>query len=253
MPKPLSACSLLAGVLLGALALPAQARDEKPHWGYTGKQGAQAWGDLEPGFATCKLGRLQSPIDIRRAEAKKAPLPTLGFAYAPGPAEVVNNGHSIQVNLPAGGTATLADGESTLQQFHFHTPSEEKIDGRAFPLVAHLVHRNAQGKLGVVAVLFKQGRKNTALQPVFARMPARAGQQRMLAAPLNPMDMLPADRGYYRFTGSLTTPPCSEEVAWHVLKQPVEISRAQLDAFRKLYRMNARPVQPLNGRTVEQS
>ncbi len=248
LPLRLAAC-----VLLAATALAATARDDKPHWGYQGKTGAQAWGDLEPGFATCKLGKFQSPIDIRAADVKQAALPPLRFGYAPAAGEIVNNGHTIQVNLPAGGTLGLADGDYQLVQFHFHTPSEEKINGRAFPLVAHLVHQDAAGKLAVVAVLFKQGRENAALKSVFANLPGKAGDQRALPGPVNLADLLPADRGYYRFKGSLTTPPCSEEVSWQVLKQPVEISKAQLKAFRKLYPMNARPVQPLNGRPLEQS
>jgi carbonic anhydrase len=239
--------------LLAATAFATAARDDKPHWGYQGRNGAQAWGDLEPGFAACKLGRLQSPIDIRDTQAKKAALPAIRFDYSPGRARVVNNGHTIQVNMQAAGGVGLADGEYQLLQFHFHAPSEEKIDGRRYPMVVHLVHRNAGGKLAVVAVLLKEGRENAALKPVFDKLPTRDGDRRALAATLNPADLLPADRGYYRFKGSLTTPPCSEEVSWQVLKQPVEISKAQLRAFRKLYPMNARPVQPLNGRTVEAS
>ena len=246
LPLQLAACLLLAA------ALPATARADKPAWGYQGKTGAQAWGDLEPGFATCKLGRFQSPIDIRDAQARPAALPPLRFGYAPAAGEIVNNGHTIQVDLRAGGTLGLADGDYQLQQFHFHTPSEEKINGRAFPMVAHLVHQDAQGKLAVVAVLFKQGRENAALKSVFASLPGKAGDKRALPDPVNLADLLPAERGYYRFKGSLTTPPCSEDVSWQVLKQPVEISKAQLKAFRKLYKMNARPVQPLNGRTLEQ-
>lgn len=248
LPYRLAACALLA-----ATALAASARDEKAHWGYEGKNGAHGWGDLEPGFALCKLGRFQSPIDIRDAQAKKAPLPAIKFAYAAAAAEVVNNGHTIQVNLPAGGSVGLADGEFKLLQLHFHTPSEEKINGKPYPMVAHLVHQNPQGKLAVVAVLLKQGKENAALKPVFENLPGKQGDKRALATALNLTDLLPADRAYYRFKGSLTTPPCSEEVSWQVLKQPVEMSKAQLDAFRKLYRMNARPTQPLNGRTLEQS
>jgi carbonic anhydrase len=253
MARPFLQCTLLAGVLLVANALAAPPASDKPRWGYHGRNGTQAWGDLAPGFATCKLGRLQAPIDIRTADAKKAPLPPIQFSYAPARAVVVNNGHSIQVEIPAGGKVTLEDGEYTLEQFHFHAPSEEKIDGKPYAMVAHLVHRNAQGKLAVVAVLMKQGRANAALKPVFDHMPGRQGGKRALRSPLNLTDLLPADRAYYRFTGSLTTPPCSEEVIWQLLKQPVEISKAQLAAFRKLYPMNARPIQPLNGRTVEQN
>lgn len=253
MARPFLQRTLFAGVLFVASALAAAAGGDQPRWGYHGGNGTQAWGDLEPGFAVCKLGRLQAPIDIRNADAKKAPLPPIRFSYAPAPAVVVNNGHSIQVEIPAGGKVALEEGEYTLVQFHFHAPSEEKIDGKPYAMVAHLVHQNAQGKQAVVAVLMKQGSANAALKPVFDHMPGRQGGKHALQTHLNLTDLLPADRSYYRFKGSLTTPPCSEEVSWQVLKQPVEISKAQLAAFRKLYPMNARPIQPLNGRTVEQN
>jgi carbonic anhydrase len=253
MARPSLQRTLLAGVLLVASALAAAAGGDTPRWGYHGRNGTQAWGDLAPGFAVCKLGQFQAPIDIRTADAKKAPLPPIKFSYAPARAVVVNNGHSIQVEIPAGGKVTLEDDGYTLEQFHFHAPSEEKIDGKPYAMVAHLVYRNAQDKLAVVAVLMKQGRANAALAPVFDNMPGREGGKHVLKSPLNLAGLLPADRAYYRFKGSLTTPPCSEQVSWQVLKQPVEISKEQLAAFRKLYPMNARPTQPLNGRTVEQN
>lgn len=230
------------------------AEDKKgaaPHWTYTGAQGAEKWGDLEKDFATCKLGKKQSPIDIKGAT--KGSLPAIAFNYGQGAAEVVNNGHTIQVNLAAGGDVKVASGGYKLLQFHFHTPSEELVNGKPYPLVAHLVHKSDAGKLAVVAVLFKEGKPNAALQKVFAAMPAKEGGKAELGGGLNVADMLPAKQAYWAFEGSLTTPPCSEEVQWHVLKEPVELSPAQLAAFKKLYPMNARPVQPLNGRALQES
>jgi carbonic anhydrase len=252
MAIPIRARAPIAAALLAATALGAAARDDRPQWGYQGRSGAQAWGDLEPAFAACKLGRLQSPIDIREANAKKAPLAPIRFGYAAARGRMVNNGHTIQVNMPVSGSVGLPDGEYQLQQFHFHAPSEERINGRRYPMVVHLVHRNAKGKLAVIAVLMQEGKENAALKPVFDGLPARQGDRRSLPN-LNAAGILPADRGYYRFKGSLTTPPCSEEVSWYVLKHPASLSKAQLRAFRKLYSMNARPVQPLNGRVVEQN
>jgi len=244
--------AILCGTLAVASAFAADdKKGEAPHWGYEGHAAPAKWGDLQPDFATCKLGAEQSPIDIRGAA--KADLPALGLAYTPGAAEVVNNGHTIQVNLSAGGTATLPTGAYQLLQFHFHTPSEEKIAGKSYPLVAHLVHRNAEGKLAVVAVLFKEGKENAALAPVFAAMPSKAEDKASLKDGFNASALLPAKLGYYAFVGSLTTPPCSEGVRWQVLKDPVEISKAQLASFRKLYAMNARPVQPLGKRVVQES
>jgi carbonic anhydrase len=239
--------------LLGTLALsnPVPAAEQHgEHWGYGD---AAKWGDLSAEFKECKLGKEQSPIDISTKATQKAGLPAIGFNYKPGSGEVINNGHTIQINLTDAGSAKLAGGEYQLLQFHFHTPSEEKVDGKNFAMVAHLVHKTAGGGLGVVAVLFREGNENAALKPVFESMPAKEGGKVQLKAKLNPADLLPADKGYYAFKGSLTTPPCSEGVAWQVMKQPVELSKAQIDAFRRLYKMNARPVQPLNGRKVQES
>jgi len=221
------------------------------HWQYGGKHGPGSWGDLEKEFAACKTGKEQSPIDIRGAA--KAKLPPIGFHYASGPAEVVNNGHTIQVNLADGGTVDLASGTYKLLQYHFHAPSEEKVGGKPYAMVAHLVHRNDAGQLAVVAVLFKVGKANAALAKVFAAMPAKEGGKAALEGGANAADLLPAGQSYYAYAGSLTTPPCSEGVRWQVLKQPVEMSKEQLAAFRKLYPMNARPVQALNGRKIEEN
>ena len=177
----------------------------------------------------------------------------LDFKYAKSGAEVVNNGHTIQVNLADAGTLNLDGSAYKLLQFHFHTPSEEKINGRAYPMVAHLVHKNDDGKLAVVAVLLTQGKANAALNPVFANLPKTEGAKKALDSGLDVAELLPAERGYYKFVGSLTTPPCSEGVRWQVLKTPVQVSAAQIASFRKLYKMNARPVQPLNDRKVEES
>lgn len=241
--------ALAAGLLAASLSALA---GEQPHWAYEGHGGAEEWGELDPAFKLCKDGKQQSPIDIRHAPVSAAVKP-IGFSYKASAAELVNNGHTIQANLADAGSITLADGEYKLLQFHFHTPSEEMIDGKAYPLVAHLVHKSADGKLAVVAVLFTLGKENAALREVFAKLPKTAGATAKLDAAINPTDLLPADRAYYRFMGSLTTPPCSEGVRWQVLKQPVELSSAQFASFRALYSLNARPVQPLHGRKVQSS
>jgi carbonic anhydrase len=236
-----------------ALLAPAAWAGNEAHWSYNGPTGASHWAALDQGYQTCALGKHQSPIDIRTGAVRPADLKPIAFGYAAASGTVVNNGHTVQVNLPTAGQIELDGVAYKLLQFHFHTPSEEKINGKAYPLVAHLVHQSAEGKLAVVAVLFKSGRENAALKPVFASLPAKAGESRELAAPLDVAALLPAQQSYWAFTGSLTTPPCSEEVRWQVLKTPVEVSPAQLAAFRQLYPMNARPVQPLNGRTVQAS
>jgi carbonic anhydrase len=236
---------------LAALAAGSVLADEPRHWQYGGATGPAHWGDLEGDFAACKTGKEQSPIDIHGAV--KAALPAIGFHYAAGPAEVVNNGHTIQVDLANGGTVDLASGAYKLLQFHFHTPSEEKIDGHPYAMVAHLVHRNDAGQLAVVAVLFKEGKANPVLAKVFGAMPGKEGGKAELAGGIDAAALLPTKREYYAYAGSLTTPPCTEGVRWQVLKQPAELSREQLAAFRKLYPMTARPTQKLNGRKVEEN
>jgi carbonic anhydrase len=242
---------VLSSVLMGAGGA-AVAAEGAPHWTYEGKENPAKWGDIDKEFATCKLGREQSPINITAKDAKKAALAPIKPAYKSSAGELVNNGHTIQINLADGGAATVPSGEYKLLQFHFHTPSEEQIEGKPFPLVAHLVHKNDAGKLAVIGVLFKSGRENAALKDIFAKLPAKEGKA-PLAAPFDTAALLPKSLAYYTFNGSLTTPPCSEGVAWQVLKEPVEISPAQLAAFQKIFKMNARPVQPLNGRVVQAS
>ena len=239
---------LLVASLAVVISFPIFA-EGSPHWGYGDKNGAEHWAELDPGFAACKMGKEQSPIDIHTTEVKPSKLGPIGFNYATGAAEVTNNGHAIQVNVPVGSTISLDGGDYSLVQFHFHATSEEQINDKNFPLGAHFVHKSAEGKLAVVTVLFKIGKENAALKPVFDTMPIKEGEVAKLDS-LNPADVLPAERTYYAFEGSLTTPPCSEGVRWRVLKEPVELSESQLAAFRKLYPMNARPIQPLNGREV---
>jgi carbonic anhydrase len=244
--------AMVAGSLLATHTGMANANDKAaPHWSYQGKTAPDRWAELEDANAACKISKEQSPINIVDSATKKAALPALDFKYVAGAAEVINNGHTIQVNLPAGSSLKAGDFEANLLQFHFHTPSEEKINGKNYPMVAHFVHKTADGKLAVVAVLFKNGKENAALAPVFAALP-KEGKPTALAS-FDPAAVIPAKHAYYKFAGSLTTPPCSDGVRWQVLKEPMELSKAQVAAFQKLYKMNARPVQPLNGRVVEVS
>ncbi|MEY4751419.1 MAG: hypothetical protein RIQ60_3633 [Pseudomonadota bacterium] len=223
------------------------------HWDYAGEGAPAHWGELDPAFEACAKGGHQSPVNITATE--KVALPALGFEYSSAKASVVNNGHTVQVNLPAGNRLKVGEQSYELLQFHFHTPSEEAIQGKRKPLVAHFVHKNAAGELGVVAVLFDFGKvTNAAFKPVFEHMPTKAGET--LTADDLTLDLaalLPTDKGYYSFEGSLTTPPCTEGVNWMVLKNPVKLSAAQVNAFKKLFRFNARPVQPLHERKIKES
>lgn len=232
---------------------PSPGASHRPHlqlWEYEGENGPVKWAELDPKFRTCGSGKRQSPINIDTRSTEKAALKPIQFNYKAGPAELVNNGHTVQVNLPDAGSARFDNLEHKLVQFHFHTPSEEKIDGMAQHLVAHLVHRAGDTRFAVVAVMFKLGKENAALKPVFDNLPKREGLQASVAT-LNPADFLPSDPTYFSYVGSLTTPPCTEEVRWYVMKTPMEVSYRQFAAFKSLYKMNARPVQPLNGRRVQ--
>jgi len=224
------------------------AEDKPHHWTY-GE--VKEWGE-ESGFETCKLGQEQSPINIIKKAVKKSNLPAIKTHYESSKAQIVNNGHTIQINLAKGGSVQLKNDAYMLVQFHFHTPSEEKINGRNYPMVAHLVHKNADGHLAVIALLIKEGKENAKLKNIFSNLPAEEGNID-LADEINVTEILPTSLKYYGFNGSLTTPPCSEGVAWHVVEKSIELSKAQINAFKKIFKSNARPIQPLNGRVVEES
>ncbi|WP_019450140.1 carbonic anhydrase family protein [Cupriavidus sp. BIS7] len=245
--------SVLSVALLGTMALAcastaAGAAEHHASWSYSGHTGPEHWGDLAPDFAVCKNGKSQSPFDIQGAKPEQ--LAPIDFRYQRGTAKIVNNGHSIEVRPATGNSAAMPAGDYQLVQFHFHAPSEYTIDGKQYPLAAHLVHRNEKGQLAVVGVLFEIGAANKALAPVFSSLPKHKAAPATLRGKLDVAGLLPTERSYYSFAGSLTTPPCSEGVQWYVLKQPVTVSHAQLEAFRKLYPMNARPIQPAHGREV---
>ncbi len=238
-------------LFLGAVPVLALA-GSGPHWDYDGKEGPEHWGKLHKDFATCGLGHKQSPINI--TDTVKDKLPAIEFNYQPSPLKIVNNGHTVQVNFIDGSGIKIGADRYALLQFHVHTPSEEQVKGRAYDMVAHLVHKNAAGQLAVVGVLFEKGAGNAALAPVVARLPKNAGPERVHAEiSVDAAKLLPADKGYYTFEGSLTTPPCSEGVRWMVLKTPVTASAAQLEAIKAIVHHNARPVQPLHGRVVKES
>jgi carbonic anhydrase len=220
-----------------------------PHWSYDGSTGPEHWGELDKGFSACRLGHHQSPIDIR--DPKAADVAPIQFAYQRAPLHIVNNGHTIQVNYAPGSFITVGGQRYQLTQFHFHHPSEERINGKGFAMVAHLVHAAADGSLAVVAVLLDPGASNPEIASLWQHLPDHEGpEQKLDTVQIDVTGLLPKDRGYYTFTGSLTTPPCTENVTWFVLKTPMRISQNQADAFGKIYPRDARPTQPLYEREV---
>lgn len=241
-----------AGLSLSSSVL-ASNKTSKVHWGYIGEEGPSNWAKLSPEFSSCKSGRSQSPINID-SSAIGADLPGLEINYGKSPLKIINNGHTIQVNYEPGSFLSI-DGESyELVQFHFHHPSEHKIDNESFPMELHLVHQNHQGAFAVLGVLLKQGQENKTLQSIWNALPQTRGSEQTIGdVTINATDLLPTNRSSYRYHGSLTTPPCSENVHWIVLQQPVEISNPQVQTFAELFPMNARPVQSLNRRFLLRS
>jgi carbonic anhydrase len=231
---------------------PAHADQSHAHWTYEGAEGPEHWGELSPEWAKCSTGHAQTPIDINHAYAEPIGLDDVVFHYHPLQSNILNNGHTIQVNLPQGDAIEVDGDYYELAQFHFHAPSEHKLDGRRYPIELHLVHKDAKGNLAVVGIFLEEGAENKGLDPVFATMELKAGQEKPIASELDVSLFLPPDHEMMRYTGSLTTPPCSEGVRWIVFTQPVTASAEQLGRFQKMYDHNARPIQALNGRTLLQ-
>jgi carbonic anhydrase len=224
------------------------------HWDYEGENGPQNWGKLKPEFNLCAIGKRQSPISIQDGKTLAGPAEPIQFNYTSSNGTVVNNGHTVQVNVEGNNFITVRGARYQLLQFHFHTPSEEQVNFKRSAMVAHLVHKTDDGQLAVVAVLLEVGESNTLINNVWTYMPLDVGDSvRMPPELLNLNELLPGDQRYYQYMGSLTTPPCSESVLWMVLKQPVQISQAQFKLFTQLYPMNARPVQALNARPVREA
>jgi len=234
---------------LAAISVTAMAQAEGAHWGYSGDAGPDNWGKLDASYVACETGKNQSPIDL--ANFVEADLQPIAFAYKPGTTEILNNGHTVQINYAAGSTITVDGRVFELKQFNFHAPSENTINGKHYPLESHLVHADKDGNIAVVAAMFEMGRNNALLSPLWMKMPYNVGDRNALPKPYDVTAMLPSNRDYYRFDGSLTTPPCSEGVLWFVIKQPAIASKPQIDQFTKVMgHPNNRPVQPLNAREV---
>jgi len=228
--------------------------DSSASWSYTGATGPEHWGDLDPQYAACKEGREQSPIDIEATQ--KAALPKLGFAYHSGPVRIINNAHTaVRVNYPRGNGNFLIVGDKRyeLTQFHFHRPSEEQVHGKAAEMVLHLMHTASDGKVAAVAVLLQKGAANPTIARLWQHMPPEPGEEQLLTGvEINPAGLLPQGSAYYTYMGSLTAPPCTEGVQWFVLKDSAAISTEQIGAFAKLYPHDVRPLQPVNGREVQE-
>jgi carbonic anhydrase len=222
-------------------------KDDKAHavhWGYEGDNGPEHWGDA---FPVCGKGKKQSPLNIIGPFEKSKD--TLSVDYKEGPLKMLNNGHTIQVNIEPGSTLTIGKESFDLLQFHFHRPSEEQVDGKNASMVAHFVHKSKEGKLAVIGVMLNEGKDSAAIKTLWANLPPKEGEEFLPAkVTFNPASLLPKEMGFYNYEGSLTTPPCTEGVQFYILKTPVDISKQQLAKFP--FKLNARPVQSLNGRKI---
>ncbi|MCX7898100.1 MAG: carbonic anhydrase family protein [Rhodocyclaceae bacterium] len=221
-------------------------------WGYAGAGAPENWSKLKPEYALCGSGKRQSPIDIRGAI--RVDLEPIKFDYKPTQFRITDTGHTIEVEVASGNTLTLTGKTYELQRIHFHRPSEERIQGKAFEMSAHFVHQSYEGDFAIVAVLMEKGSEHPQVQTLWNYMPLEVG---MGVEPpgvvIDLAKLLPERREYYTYMGSLTTPPCSEGVLWLVLKQPIAVSPEQIAIFARLYPMNARPVQPTHGRLIKES
>lgn len=243
-----------AMIFLSAAAYSAGLADEHgscPAWSYSGDNGPAHWGDLCPDYAMCKTGKSQAPLDI--VNPQQADLPPIHLNSRPAPLNLVNNGHTIRQDFAPGNGNVLIIGDKKyeLQQFHFHHPSEETLDGKHWAMTAHLVYTNGEGNIAVLTIEVKEGRPNQLISLLWSHLPKEMNTPNNTSAiEVNTIQLVPAKLSYYQYKGSLTIPPCPEGLTFLVLDTPMEFSKTQIEKFAQLYPDNARPTQPLNGRMV---
>lgn len=237
-----AALSIVAAVSAGA---------QTAQWGYEGKIGPERWAKLDAAYLSCTNGHQQSPLDIRGA--KPTNLPPLEFHYIAGPITLVNDGHTITGKVERGSYFIVGGHRYDLVQFQFHHPSEEAVKGQLSDLEVQLLHRDAEGKMAIVSVRMKEGNPNVVVASLWPDLPKQAGKSTTTTALVGAAGLLPVDRGYWTYDGSLTTPPCTEGVRWFVFKQESEVSRSQLQVITAIYPRNSRPLQPPHDRKIEAS
>lgn len=242
-----------AVVVLGGGSLSrAIAGGNTSEWGYVGESSPEHWDELSSAYSACGMGSDQSPIDLH--DAIQADLANVEVHYQPIPLRILNNGHTIQVNVAPGSHIRLDGEDYELKQFHFHHPSEHTVNGVPAPMEAHFVHQNDKGDYAVLGLFMTEGSENRAFRPVWNALPQQQGAEQVMPnVQVDLNALLPTDGNTYRYFGSLTTPPCSEMVKWVIFKDPVEMSAEQLAAFADIFSLNARPVQPLSRRFLLRS
>ncbi len=235
-------------IVVIALMLSGDKKEVGAHWSYDEELGPKEWASLDEKYEMCAEGLHQSPINI--INSIEAQLTSLSLEEKSKAKTFVNNGHTVQVNFSGFNTLNLDNTKYYLKQIHFHTPSENQIDGKSYPMEAHLVHANNAGELTVLAVMFEEGSDNSVLNKLLRNLPENEGDKETLKSDIQAYEILPESLDYFRFSGSLTTPPCSEGVKWLVLKNPVQISKSQLKDFTEVMPKNNRPLQEINARSI---
>lgn len=241
-------------VVLG-LSFAALAQQPAPTgapWTYYGRKGPSSWGKLDPAYSACSKGKEQSPIDIRGAK-RNAALQPIEFHYISGPVTMVNTGITVRVDVAPGGYIVFNGVRYDLVEFHFHHPAEDLVDGKLSDIQIDLVHKSADGKKAIIGVRLNEGRVNGSLAALWPSLPNKAGAQATIQDYFNPLGLLPLDRSYWSYIGSITVPPCTEEVQWLAMQNPTELAQDQLETFARLYPDNARPIQSTHGRKIESS
>ncbi|MFQ5427817.1 MAG: carbonic anhydrase [Thermodesulfobacteriota bacterium] len=218
------------------------------HWSYEGDTGPEHWGSLDEKYKACSEGKSQSPIDI--TGDLKVSHDKLELHYNPTKINILNNGHTIKVSYDKGSYIKVNGEKFALAQFHFHGPSEHTVNGKHSPMEMHLVHKSRKGGYAVVGVLIENGSENKAFAKMWSHLPEHDGQKKSLKKTVNAKRLLPKDKSYYRYSGSFTTPPCTEGVKWFVMKNKIQLSADQLKTFGKIMHGDNRPVMPLNGRVI---
>ena len=235
-------------LVCASTAFVSHASEGDIHWAYEGEHGPEHWGELTPDFVQCRVGVNQSPIDI--VDTIEADLPPLVLNYTTETVDLINNGHTAQMNVAPGSYLRVEGEEFELLQFHIHAPSEHWIDGEQFFLEVHFVHQNARGELAVVAVLYSEGEDPVNLARYIALIPREVNKPIPFRVQLGELEVSSVVKEYYRYNGSLTTPPCSEGVRWYVLKEVLTVSKKRRDIFNELIGDDARGPQPINSRPV---
>lgn len=232
-----------------AAKLPANEPKTPTTWSYEGNNGPNFWGDLDPSFSLCKTGKQQSPINLKWQ--KQSTGGEIAFDYKESPLRTVDSGHNLEIKFNSGSFIKIRGQEFELVELQFRSGSEHTFSGEHLPMEAQLIHKNSRGELAILSVMIIEGKENPTIEKLWTHWPQQTNKETLIeTVKWNAKDLLPSRFTYYHYTGSLTTPPCTEGVNWNIFNTPAQMSRAQILNFRKKYRLNARPIQPIQNRKL---